>query len=90
MIITDCQPGRSFGFDVRAGGMGVGNWRYDLEVTEGGCRVTETFADTRGRTITFLGSLVSGVSDRATHNRAGMKTTLANLAAAAEVAPASG
>ena len=87
VIVTDCQPGRSFGFDVRAGGMAVGHWQYDLEPTDDGCRVTETFEDTRGRTITFLGSLISGVSDRASHNQSGMETTLANLAAAAEAAP---
>ena len=88
-IVTDCQPARRFAFDVRAGGMRVGTWRYDLEAIDQGCRVTETFADTRGRTITFLGTLVSGVSDRATHNRAGMKTTLANLATVAERSPES-
>jgi uncharacterized protein YndB with AHSA1/START domain len=87
VIVTDCQPGCSFGFDVRAGGMGVAHWGYALEATDDGCRVTETFTDTRGRTITFLGSLISGVSDRASHNQAGMETTLANLAAAAEAAP---
>ncbi len=87
VVVTDCRPGCSFGFDVKAGGMRVGHWGYEVESTDGGCRVTETFHDTRGRTITFLGTVVSGVSDRATHNRAGMEATLTNLAAAAEAAP---
>lgn len=85
VVVTECQPGQCFAFDVRAGGLAVGSWRYDLEPADGGCRVTETFTDRRGRTIVYLGTLVSGVQDRATHNRAGMEQTLANLATAAEV-----
>ncbi len=82
--VTACDPGRTFSFDVKAGGMKVANWCYDLEPTATGCTVTETWTDTRGWLITKIGTLVSGVSDRATHNRAGMETTLGNLAAAVE------
>jgi uncharacterized protein YndB with AHSA1/START domain len=82
--VTTCEPGRTFAFEVRAGGMRVAIWRYELEPTEAGCTVTETWTDTRGRLITTLGGVISGVTDRATYNRAGMETTLANLAAAVE------
>jgi hypothetical protein len=46
--------------------------------------VTETWIDQRGRLVTFLGKPVSGVADRASHNRAGMEATLDRLAAVAE------
>jgi len=38
----------------------------------------------RNALIKFLGKPVSGVADRATHNRAGMEETLRRLKAAAE------
>ena len=50
----------------------------------GGCAVTESWDDERGRLVKFLGKPVSGVADRVTHNRAGMEQTLRNLKAAAE------
>jgi uncharacterized protein YndB with AHSA1/START domain len=84
VTVTDCRPGERFAFDVRAGGLRVGTWRYDLEARDGGCQVTETFTDDRGKVIIFLGRVVSGVTDRAVHNRAGMEKTLANLATATE------
>ena len=46
--------------------------------------MTETWTDERNPLVKALGKLVSGVSDRASHNRAGMEQTLANLKAAAE------
>jgi uncharacterized protein YndB with AHSA1/START domain len=82
--VTVCQPGQAFGFDVKAGGLTVGTWRYDIESSDGGCRVTESFSDTRGWLVKTLGGMISGVTDRDTHNRAGMETTLANLAASVE------
>jgi uncharacterized protein YndB with AHSA1/START domain len=82
--VTRCEPGSCFEFEVSAVGLAVARWQYAFEPTDSGCRVTETFTDTRGRIAKALGGPVSGVADRATHNRAGMEQTLANLAAAAE------
>ncbi len=62
-----CEPGRSFAFDVRAGGLRVARWAYDLEPTPTGCRVTETWTDQRGRLVTLLGTRVTGVRDRVQH-----------------------
>ena len=62
------------------------DWSYDLESTDGGCRVTESWTDRRPGWIKPLTALVTGVSDRKTHNRAGMEQTLKSLGAAAESA----
>ena len=51
--------------------------------------MTETFVDERGRIAKALGKPVTGVGDRAAHNRAGMEQTLDRLKAAAESTSAS-
>jgi uncharacterized protein YndB with AHSA1/START domain len=82
--VVEVEPGRRFSFAVSAVGLRVADWTYDFEPTAGGCRVTETWTDRRGRIATMLGKPVSGVEDRAAHNRAGMEQTLDRLKAAAE------
>ena len=82
--VVSADPGRAFVFRVDVGPIKVAEWAYRIEPTADGCTVTETWTDLRGGLIKKLGKPVSGVSDRATHNRAGMETTLARLAAAAE------
>jgi uncharacterized protein YndB with AHSA1/START domain len=82
--ITDADPGRKLSFRVTAAGLKVAEWRYELEPTSGGCRITETWLDERGRIAKLLGKPVSGVDDRAPHNRLGMEQTLERLKAAAE------
>jgi hypothetical protein len=86
--VVDADPGRRFSFRVTAVGLKVAEWIYAFEPTAAGCRVTETWIDRRGRIAKSLGKPVSGVADRASHNRAGMEQTLERLAAAAESAPA--
>jgi Polyketide cyclase / dehydrase and lipid transport len=78
------EPERLFVFRTTAVGLPIAEWRYEFEVTPGGCRVTETWIDRRGRMAKALGKPASGVADRATHNRGTMEQTLANLKAAAE------
>jgi uncharacterized protein YndB with AHSA1/START domain len=82
--VTEADAGRRFAFRVTAAGLKVAEWRYTFETTATGCRVTETWIDERGRIAKALGKPVSGVADRAEHNRAGMEHTLERLAAAAE------
>ncbi len=85
--IVDAEPGRVFSFRVKAAaGLKVAEWRYAFEPTATGCRVTETWVDQRGVIVKTLGKPVSGVGDRAAHNRAGMEQTLERLALAAEAA----
>jgi uncharacterized protein YndB with AHSA1/START domain len=82
--VVEVEPGRRFSFAVSAVGLRIADWAYEFEPTAGGCRVTETWTDRRGRIATMLGKPVSGVEDRAAHNRAGMEQTLDRLKAAAE------
>jgi hypothetical protein len=83
--ITECDPGKAFAFDVSAGPFKVARWSYRFEPTTDGTKVVEQWDDTRtGPWMSVAGKLASGVGDRATHNRAGMEETLANLAKAAE------
>ena len=87
--IEQLEPCRAFSFHVSAIGCKVAEWRYALEPTAaGGCRITETWIDERGWLAKTLGKPVSGVDDRAPHNRAGIEHTLQNLKAAAESATA--
>jgi uncharacterized protein YndB with AHSA1/START domain len=82
--VIRAEPGREFAFRVSAGGFQVAEWGYSLEPTSDGCRVTETWIDRRGLVTRTLGKQVTGVADRASHNRRGMEQTLGRLKAAAE------
>jgi uncharacterized protein YndB with AHSA1/START domain len=88
--VVEVEPGRLFSFRTKAAGFKVAEWRYAFETTTTGCRVTETWIDQRGRLAKILGAPVSGVSDRATHNRASMEETLDRLKEAAESSAGSG
>jgi uncharacterized protein YndB with AHSA1/START domain len=82
--IVDAEPGRLLTFRIKAGGLKVAEWRYAFETTATGCRVTETWIDQRGFIAKALGKPVSGVADRASHNRVTMEQTLERLKEAAE------
>ena len=82
--VIEADPGRLFTFRITAAGFKVAEWRYLFEPTAGGCRVTETWIDQRGRIVKALGKPVSGVAERASHNRDSMERTLDRLKAAAE------
>jgi hypothetical protein len=59
------------------------DWVYEIEPTAAGSRVTHSWIDHRGAASSFLGKVVSGVADRATHNKKNMEITMDNLAKAA-------
>ena len=82
--VTECERGSRFAFDVTALGLAVASWSYTLTETPTGCHVVEACTDPRGGLMKRMGTIVSGVSDRATHNRDGMEQTLQALAAAVE------
>jgi hypothetical protein len=84
--VTAAEPGRTFAFEVDFGPLPISRWRYDFEPGDDGCLVTETWTDRRPPWMIRVSPVVMGVKDRAGHNRAGMDTTLANLARAAEAA----
>ncbi|CAB4618953.1 unannotated protein [freshwater metagenome] len=74
---------KKFSFGLMALGKNWCDWIYEIEATATGCRVTHSWVDHRASWHDKLGKLVSGVSNRAVHNRKNMEITLQNLAAAA-------
>lgn len=82
--VVECEPRRSFAFEVTSGPIKVARWTYRFEPTDVGCRVTETWTDQRGWLPKKLGKTVSGVADRSAHNRTTMEATLERLASLAE------
>jgi hypothetical protein len=82
--VVDARPGQSFVFEVTAGPFKIARWSYRFEPTDDGCHVTETWTDQRGWVGRTLGKPVSGVEDRAGHNRRTMIDTLDRLASLAE------
>lgn len=86
--IVTAETAKRLAFRVTVGPFQVAEWRYDLEPTPMGCRVTETFIDRRNAMTKALGKRATGVVDRDAHNRASMEQTLAGLKAAAESEPA--
>jgi Polyketide cyclase / dehydrase and lipid transport len=83
-VVTACEPGERFGFDVKAGPFKVARWTYEFRPTEGGCQVTERWDDQRNWLTTQISPLVTGMKDRAGRNRETMKETLDRIAAAVE------
>lgn len=63
--VTELDAPRSFAFNVKAGGLKIATWRYDLAPADGGVAVTETWNDPRSWIAMRLGGLVSNVQDRA-------------------------
>ncbi len=83
--ITDADPCRRVGFDVDLVRLiPVSHWSYDIEPTEAGCRVTESWTDRRPRWFHAVARLATGVGDRRAHTLQSIDGTLAALAATAE------
>ena len=82
--VTVFEPPRRFSFALMALGKNWCDWVYEIEPTSTGCRVTHSWVDHRTPLAGTLGKWASGVADRATHNKANMEVTLANLKKAAE------
>jgi len=81
--VTASEPGRRFAFDVSSLGLPVATWAYDVAPAgEGGCTVTETWVDRRGRLITTMGVLATGVRDRGAFTALNIDHTLQRIAAA--------
>ncbi len=84
--VTAADPGRLFSYRVSYLGMAIADWSYELRATADGCELTETTIDRRRLPMRVMGSVGTGVSDRETHNRAGIIKTLAAIKAHAEAA----
>ena len=85
-VVTEAAPGRTFVFNRSGPGIGSYTWRYDLEPTDGGTLLTESF-DVEKRLSSAMSWLTMkwvGSSDRDADLHAGMITTLDRIKAAAE------
>ncbi|MFD3523954.1 SRPBCC family protein [Streptomyces sp. NPDC058653] len=84
--VTAADPDERFTFLTRSSGMRISIWSYRFEALDLGraTKVTETWTDLRGRFMRFVGPRVTGVHDRAAHNRGTMKVTLQRLKEALE------
>ena len=87
-VVTVADPGREFAFNRSGPGIGSYTWRYVLEPTPTGTRVTESFDAERplGRAMTWLRMKWTGSQDRDADLHVGMTTTLSRIKAAAETA----
>jgi uncharacterized protein YndB with AHSA1/START domain len=89
--VTEAERGRVFAYHVSAGGLlDIALWRFDITAHDGGCRVEQRTWDMRGPFMRAVGRFATGVPDRAAHNAANMRRTLAGLKEAAEAAAMSG
>lgn len=84
--VNACEAPRKFSFGLMLLGRKWVDWVYEIEPTAAGCRVTHSWVDHRTKLMHKMGVIVSGVADRAEHNRRNMEVTLGNLAKAAESA----
>ena len=82
--ITELVPNERFFFDCDSRGFVFSKWGYAIEPDGDGCIVTEVTQDLRPESALERSAQISGVSDRLTHNRAGMEATLERLAAGVE------
>lgn len=82
--IVELVPDERFFFDCSVRGYVFSKWGYTIERADGGCVVTEYAQDLRPESSLERSAQISGVTDRLSHNRAGMEATLERLAAAVE------
>ena len=90
VTIIDVEPGRRLSFRTSWMKAPSAEWSYEIEPTDTGCRITESWTDKRWRWGLPISGWISGVTDRTPHTRAGIEETLANLAVAAEAEPDAG
>ena len=85
-VVTVAEPARAFAFNRSGPGIGSYTWRYDLEPTSTGTRLTESFTAERplGRAMTWLTMKWTGSEDRDADLHQGMLTTISRIKAAAE------
>lgn len=85
-VITVAEPGREFAFNRSGPGIGSYTWRYLLEPTPSGTRLTESYQVERPlpKAMAWLTAKWVGSSDRDADLHDGMRTTLSRIKAAAE------
>ena len=85
-VVTAAEPGREFAFNRSGPGIGSYTWRYVLEPTPAGTRLTESYDVERPlpQAMSWLTAKWVGSSDRDADLHEGMQTTLSRIKAAAE------
>jgi hypothetical protein len=85
-VVTAAASGQEFAFNRSGPGIGSYTWRYVLEPTPTGTRLTESFHADRplGKAMTLLTMKWTGSADRDVDLHEGMLTTLQRIKAAAE------
>lgn len=79
--VVEFEPGRKISFALMVGPTRWCDWVWEVEAVDASSsRVTHSWIDRRGGAGSWLGGLVSGVKDRATHNLRNMEATLEALA----------
>ena len=81
--VTACDAPKTFSFGLMLNGKNWCDWVYEIEPTATGCTLTHSWIDHRGGLANFMGKLVSGVADRASHNLKNMEVTIDNIVVAA-------
>jgi Polyketide cyclase / dehydrase and lipid transport len=76
--VVTCVPGKAFEIAITSGPVAIANWRYEIEETPEGCRVTESWEDHRQLWMRLLARPL-GAHDAA-HAQQEMAATLANIA----------
>jgi hypothetical protein len=84
--VTVADSGREFAFNRKGPGIGSYTWRYVLEPTATGTKVTESYDAERPvpKLMNRITEIWVGSRDRDADLREGMKTTLERIKAAAE------
>lgn len=84
--VTVAEPGHEFAFNRNGPGIGSYTWRYRMEPTHTGTRVTESFDAERplGPVMTWITEIWTGSPDRDADLHEGMTTTLSRLKTEAE------
>jgi uncharacterized protein YndB with AHSA1/START domain len=85
-VINEATAPSRIAFLVKIGGLNGATWSYDIEPTANGCKVTESWLDTRSSVfkVGLITKLATGVADRTGYAQELMDTTLANIKKAAE------
>lgn len=92
VLVTRCEPGRTFAFAVSSFGIPVAEWSYDVTAEgERACSVTESWTDRRPGWFKKPAGMVTGVLQRDDQVAASsMERTLEALRQLAERASSSG
>ena len=82
--VVAAEPGRTFAFEVDVLRISASRWTYSFRPDGETTEVTETWEDRRPSWFARLAGATMGIEDIRAHNEQNIRTTLTNLAAAAE------